>query len=220
MAQRRGQGTNRPLHAQEVATEKFKEIQNAYAVLSDRHERSWYDQHRESILRGGRGCGGGGGGGDDSDEEEGGIDLWPLFSSSAFEGFGGGKGGFYAVYAEAFCTLEQEENAVRESGGDYTTRDAAGAFGGATSEWAAVRGLGLGELGEDLPCSPPAAPLQPPCSPPAAPLAAPLQPRPWLAGARLLRELGGFRHRAPLRLRGQVRHARRAQPPGVLASPC
>ena len=74
-----------------MATERFKEIQSAYAVLSDKHERSWYDQHRESILRGGRGVGGGGG--DESDEEEGGTDLWPLFSSSAFEGFGGGKGG-------------------------------------------------------------------------------------------------------------------------------
>jgi|TARA_B110000196_G_scaffold288777_1_gene273962 DnaJ family protein A protein 5 len=120
-----------------VATERFKEIQSAYAVLSDKHERSWYDQHRESILRGGRGVGGGGG--DESDEEEGGIDLWPLFSSSAFEGFGGGKSGFYAVYAEAFHTLDQEEAGVRESAGDYTTRPAAATFGDATSEWAAVR---------------------------------------------------------------------------------
>ena len=126
-----------PRAAQELATEKFKEIQNAYAVLSDKHERSWYDQHRESILRGGRGVGGGGG--DDSDEEEGGIDLWPLFSSAAFEGFGDGKGGFYAVYAEAFRTLDQEEAAVRESAGDYSTRPAAPDFGAATSEWAVVR---------------------------------------------------------------------------------
>ena len=120
-----------------MATERFKEIQSAYAVLSDKHERSWYDQHRESILRGGRGVGGGGG--DDSDEEEGGIDLWPLFSSAAFEGFGDGKGGFYAVYAEAFHTLDQEEAAVRESAGDYSTRPAAPGFGEATSEWAVVR---------------------------------------------------------------------------------
>ena len=120
-----------------MATERVKEIQSAYAVLSDKHERSWYDQHRESILRGGRGVGGGGG--DESDEEEGGIDLWPLFSSSAFEGFGGGKSGFYAVYAEAFHTLDQEEAGVRESAGDYTTRPAAATFGDATSEWAAVR---------------------------------------------------------------------------------
>ena len=35
----------------EVATEKFKEISTAYAVLSDSHEKKWYDDHRESILR-------------------------------------------------------------------------------------------------------------------------------------------------------------------------
>jgi len=30
----------------------FKELQSAYEVLSDKHERAWYDNHRESILRG------------------------------------------------------------------------------------------------------------------------------------------------------------------------
>ena len=39
------------------------------------------------------------------------------------------KGGFYAVYAEAFRTLDQEEAAVRESAGDYSTRPAAPGFG-------------------------------------------------------------------------------------------
>ena len=58
---------------------------------------------------------------------------------AAFEGFGDGKGGFYAVYAEAFHTLDQEEAAVRESAGDYSTRPAAPGFGEATSEWAVVR---------------------------------------------------------------------------------
>lgn len=28
-------------------------MQNAYSVLSDPHERAWYDEHREAILRGG-----------------------------------------------------------------------------------------------------------------------------------------------------------------------
>ena len=37
----------------EEATEKFKEIRDAYAVLSDDQERAWYDSHREAILRGG-----------------------------------------------------------------------------------------------------------------------------------------------------------------------
>ena len=39
----------------EEATETFKYVQNAYAVLNDRTERSWYDGHREQILREARG---------------------------------------------------------------------------------------------------------------------------------------------------------------------
>lgn len=35
------------------AEEKFRELQNAYACLTDPHERAWYDEHREAILRGG-----------------------------------------------------------------------------------------------------------------------------------------------------------------------
>ncbi|ORY67053.1 uncharacterized protein BCR38DRAFT_337638 [Pseudomassariella vexata] len=36
----------------ENATVKFAEVQSAYEVLSDAQERSWYDSHRDSILRG------------------------------------------------------------------------------------------------------------------------------------------------------------------------
>ncbi|KAL3423996.1 C2H2 finger domain-containing protein [Phlyctema vagabunda] len=36
----------------ESATAKFAEVQSAYQVLSDPHERSWYDSHHDSILRG------------------------------------------------------------------------------------------------------------------------------------------------------------------------
>jgi DnaJ-class molecular chaperone len=39
---------------EETATQFFKEIQASYAVLSDPHERKWYDDHRESILRYGK----------------------------------------------------------------------------------------------------------------------------------------------------------------------
>jgi len=35
----------------EEATRLFAELQNAYAVISDPHERAWYDGHREQILR-------------------------------------------------------------------------------------------------------------------------------------------------------------------------
>ena len=36
----------------EEATRIFREIQEAYDVLSDPQERAWYDGHRDSILRG------------------------------------------------------------------------------------------------------------------------------------------------------------------------
>lgn len=38
----------------EEATTRFKRIQQAWEVLSDPQEKSWYDNHRESILRGGK----------------------------------------------------------------------------------------------------------------------------------------------------------------------
>ncbi|KJZ70399.1 hypothetical protein HIM_10203 [Hirsutella minnesotensis 3608] len=34
------------------ATERFAEVQAAYDVLSDPHERAWYDSHRDAILSG------------------------------------------------------------------------------------------------------------------------------------------------------------------------
>jgi DnaJ family protein A protein 5 len=35
----------------EEATRIFALIQHAYEVLSDPHERAWYDGHRDEILR-------------------------------------------------------------------------------------------------------------------------------------------------------------------------
>ncbi len=35
-----------------VATQKFAELQSAYEILSDPHERAWYDSHRDAILSG------------------------------------------------------------------------------------------------------------------------------------------------------------------------
>lgn len=29
---------------------RFQELQHSYAVLSDAHERKWYDEHRDEIL--------------------------------------------------------------------------------------------------------------------------------------------------------------------------
>lgn len=59
------------------ATLRFQEIQSAYEVLSDAHERKWYDDHREQILRGDDGNGGNGG--DDDDEGGDGLNLFRYF---------------------------------------------------------------------------------------------------------------------------------------------
>jgi len=78
---------------EEAATEAFKEITAAYAVLSDPHERKWYDDHRESILRGGDGT---------AEDDSPIINLWKYFNSSCYNGFTDEEGGFYQVYGKIF----------------------------------------------------------------------------------------------------------------------
>lgn len=77
------------------ATAIFQQIQEANSVLSDPRERSWYDSHRDEILRG-----------DDGDEDGDGeayvVNVWPYFSGAAFSGYEDGAGGFYDVYRSVF----------------------------------------------------------------------------------------------------------------------
>ena len=74
------------------AEDKFKEISNAYEVLSDDQKRQIYDQFGEAGLKGGMGGAGGfGGQGDFSNP----FDLFEsFFGAGAGGGFGGGMGGF------------------------------------------------------------------------------------------------------------------------------
>jgi curved DNA-binding protein CbpA len=103
--------------------------QNAYEVLSDAHERAWYDSHRESILRGGDGRGGGargassGAGDDGSDDDDdehretGGINLWAYFRPSAYANMGDGDQGFFGVFGKLFADLSAHEmNRAKEDG--------------------------------------------------------------------------------------------------------
>ncbi|XP_067003711.2 dnaJ homolog subfamily C member 21 [Anabrus simplex] len=84
----------------EEAKEQFQIVQQAYEVLSDTHERAWYDKHREAILKGGLG----------SDYKDDSLDVFPYFTSSCFKGYGDDDKGFYAVYREVFNKLAAEDS--------------------------------------------------------------------------------------------------------------
>eukprot|EP00878_Enallax_costatus_P030206 GHUV01032870.1.p1 GENE.GHUV01032870.1~~GHUV01032870.1.p1 ORF type:complete len:202 (+),score=69.47 GHUV01032870.1:343-948(+) len=95
----------------------FKEIQNAYEVLSDKHERAWYDSHRDQILRSGERhqAGGGPGGFTPGERPEDEVDLFQYFSSSCYSGFGDGPKGFYGVYKDLFDAVAQQESSAWEA---------------------------------------------------------------------------------------------------------
>eukprot|EP01039_Chlorochromonas_danica_P005826 gene5826-6415_t len=90
---------------EDMATANFKEISTAFTVLNDPHERKWYDDHRESILRGGNGINS-----DEDDEEHGGlVNIWQYFNSSCFTQFDDSPDGFYQIYSDVFHLLDEQE---------------------------------------------------------------------------------------------------------------
>ncbi len=125
-------------HDVHAATEAFKEIQSAHAVLSDKHERAWYDAHREAILRGSSGVAADAADGSRSrTAEDDDFDLWAFFSSSAYQGFGDDAGSFYAVYARVFAELDAAELANTAAGAP--ARATAPEFGTSDASWPHVR---------------------------------------------------------------------------------
>jgi len=83
------------------AEEKFKEINSAYEILSDKQKKAQYDMHGDSMFGGqnfhdfSRSHSGGGGMGDLDDI------LRQMFSGGAGGGFGGGFGGFGSQQQQA-----------------------------------------------------------------------------------------------------------------------
>lgn len=75
------------------AEEKFKEIQEAYAVLSDENRRKQYDQFGHAAFQGGPSASGGGFGGFDFSDFDFSDIFSDLFGGSGF-GFNFGSGGF------------------------------------------------------------------------------------------------------------------------------
>lgn len=112
------------------ASERFKAVQHAYEVLSDSHERTWYDSHRDSFIAGRSTHEG-------TDEEPSAqqatnLDLFSYFSVSAYDGFEDTSQSFYGVYGMVFSTLAAEE---RSAGSNFSTPT----FGTKDSEWDEVR---------------------------------------------------------------------------------
>ncbi|KAI7847970.1 hypothetical protein BDC45DRAFT_524513 [Circinella umbellata] len=89
------------------ATERFAMIQEAYEVLSDPHERTWYDGHRDSILRGDDAAAH-----KDSSAGTTSDDLMRYFSMSEVRGFGDDDKGFFAIYRKIFEKLSDEEESA------------------------------------------------------------------------------------------------------------
>ena len=86
----------------EESTRIFREVQQAYEVLSDPQERAFYDKHREAILRGGE---------DFVDDE---LDLMKYFDPSVYKGYGSNPEGFYAVYSWVFKKIYEEDDPYRD----------------------------------------------------------------------------------------------------------
>ena len=107
----------------EEATAEFKEIQNAYEVLSDKNERAWYDGHRDSIIN--SDSHNAGARDDSKPERPDDTNLWAYFSASAFFGYGRGPKSFYTVYGDVFRKLHEQEqkSAHREGKESYDVPD-------------------------------------------------------------------------------------------------
>jgi DnaJ family protein A protein 5 len=101
---------------EELATQTFKEISTAYSVLSDPHERKWYDDHRDAILRGKDFNGGGGDGDDDEDDIDSIINIWQYFNSSCYSDFDDSATGYYTVYRGVFEKIKSLEEEHRKDG--------------------------------------------------------------------------------------------------------
>mmetsp|Transcript_73604 Transcript_73604/g.66239 ORF Transcript_73604/g.66239 Transcript_73604/m.66239 type:complete len:653 (-) Transcript_73604:11-1969(-) len=84
------------------ATKRFKEINEAYEILSDKHERAWYDAHRDAILRGidkheiNKMA-------QNNEDYDPNIDLMPYFSPFIFTSFDDNdSNSYYNIYNDLF----------------------------------------------------------------------------------------------------------------------
>ncbi|ORX87414.1 DnaJ-domain-containing protein [Anaeromyces robustus] len=88
----------------EEANQNFALLAEAYEILSNPNERAWYDEHRESILRGYDGSVNGFQNVGMTTEQ-----LSRYLDKSCYKGFNDNPQGFFAIYRTLFNTLEKEE---------------------------------------------------------------------------------------------------------------
>ncbi len=116
---------------EEEAEEQFKLVQEAFEVLSDTHERAWYDSHRDQILRGKQPG--------DNDEEGAAqateVELMDFFSSSCYDGYNDEEEGFYTIYRKVFQALAKEEVFAAGRGAKLSFAE----FGTSQSAWEGVK---------------------------------------------------------------------------------
>ncbi|CAI9111826.1 OLC1v1012149C1 [Oldenlandia corymbosa var. corymbosa] len=86
------------------ATAQFQELVNAYEVLSDPKERSWYDSHRSQILFSSAGSSF-----SNSSSSVCVPDLFSYFNNSVYSGYSDSGKGFYKVYGDVFDKIYQNE---------------------------------------------------------------------------------------------------------------
>ena len=101
------------------ATERFRTIQSAYAVLTDDNEKAWYDSHREDIIGG------------ESATSDRLVNVFAYFSADSFDGFDDSPGGFYAVFTDVFSRIAAAEARYAEP--DAPTLPPAPVFGDASA---------------------------------------------------------------------------------------
>ena len=96
----------------EAATRHFQAINNAHTVLSDPHERAWYDDHRDQILFGNDDANGNGGVDGDGTPSNQAFDAVSYMSPFAFRGFSSDESNtksFWSVYGRAFAEIDRQE---------------------------------------------------------------------------------------------------------------
>lgn len=122
-------------YGNEEAAKEFRFVQQAYECLTDPAERKYYDEHRESILKGVKP-----GEGMDGDTVDFLYDITPFHFTGCYDGYGDGENGFFGVYRQVFFEILEGEIRGWVSEGNIDENDMSNAhlprdFGTGSWDW-------------------------------------------------------------------------------------